>query len=148
MARTMSPSMTDGQIDKAVGVLRARLRKHCTEFSSDAAQQVVTSPAFGPNLLAVFRNMYGAVSGLVTRHVDKIDRVRTPQQILDDLGRKQYTDREVVESMPRGDSDEGDVYFFPVSRSISDDDLEKGYQSKGWFVAVVRKPVAQAEAAR
>lgn len=139
MARTMTPSMTDGQIDKAGDIVRAALCKHLreqrSEFESEPTQQVLGNPALGPKLLAVFRQMYEAVSGLIMRHV-KVNRARTPQEALDALGRAQYTDREVVETMPRGDSDEDDdVLFFQGSRYLSDDELEEEFESRGFVPA-------------
>lgn len=141
MAKTMTPSssITDGQIDKAGDVVRAvvckNLREHRSEFVSETVQQILGSPAFGHKALAVFRQMYEAVSGMITRHVKNVNRNRTPQQMLDALARRQYTNREVVNTMPRGEGDEDDVFFFQVGRDISDDELEAEFESRN-FVPV------------
>jgi len=70
-------------------------------------------------------------SGMITRRA-KVDPGRTPEQVLNALGRRQYVDREVVKTMPRGQGAEGDVLFFCAHRSfISDDDLEAEFESRG-----------------
>ncbi|MBI1961588.1 MAG: hypothetical protein HYS45_02710 [Parcubacteria group bacterium] len=140
MTQIMTPSnMTDGQIDKAGDTLRAvfckHAREHRSEFLSGPTQQVLGNPAFAHKVLAVFRQMYEAVSGLIVRHVKQVDRTRTPQQMLDDLGRRQWTNRKVVDAMPRGVGQGGDIFFWPVGCYISDDDLEKEYQADGWVAA-------------
>ncbi|MDP3962308.1 MAG: hypothetical protein Q8Q03_00350, partial [bacterium] len=56
-----------------------------------------------------------------------------PQQVLDATGRKQYLNRDVVATMPKGEGDEVEVVFFKPDLSnrdgfISDDDLEKEFE--------------------
>ena len=41
-----------------------------------------------------------------------VNRSRTPQAALDATNRAQYTDRQVVDSMPKGEGDEAEVIFF------------------------------------
>jgi len=57
-----------------------------------------------------------------------VDRSRTPQKVLDDTGRRQHTDKAVVESMPKGAGDDVEVVFFRLGRWVSDNDLEKEYE--------------------
>ena len=64
----------------------------------------------------------------------KVNRNRTPQESLDATGRAQYTDRKVVNAMPKGEGEEVEVVFFKPDLSrhngfISDDDLEKGVRA-------------------
>ena len=61
----------------------------------------------------------------------KVDRTRTPQAVLDATGRKQYTDNDVVATMPRGTDEEVKIVFFKLGRYISDVDLDKEYESRG-----------------
>ncbi len=129
----MTPSrpMTDGQIEKAVNNYRAMLQQHRSEIgSSDAMQQVLGSPQYLAEQLAVIRKRVEAMSNLIVRRV-KVDRMQTPQAVLDATGRKQYTNRAVVEAMPRGVGDEVEVYIFKVGRYLSDADLEKEYDLRG-----------------
>ena len=131
--KTMTALMTDGQIDNVVDKFRAAVRKHRGEFGSDAVQQALGVENLGMKLLEPFRKLVEAFSNMIVRHV-KVDWKFTPQQALDATGRKQYTDKSVVESMPRGEDDEGDIYFFRVDPStygghISDEDLDKEFKS-------------------
>jgi len=125
--------MTDGQIDKAVANYRALLVKHVSEFLSEPAQVVLGQPELASDTVAVFRRRVEAISNLIVRHV-KVNRNRTPQEILDATGRKQYTDSVVVSGMPRGEGEEVEVFFFQPDKSvyvnglISDDELEKQYE--------------------
>lgn len=135
MAKTVIASgkpMTDGQIDNLVDKLRAAARKHRAEFASDAAQQVLGVENLGMELLEPFRRRVDAVSGMIVRHV-KVDRTRTPQQVLDATGRRQYVDPDVVASMPGcGDGiEELDVCFFPLRRFASDEEVEEACKLRG-----------------
>ena len=74
---------------------------------------------------------------MIVRRVS-VNRTRTPQATLDATGRKQYTDKDVVETMPMGEGEEADVYFFKPKPSeytrpgyMSDDDLEKCLEIRG-----------------
>jgi len=141
-------SMTEGQIGRALEIFRAQLVKHTTEFSSEAVQLAFGQSELGYDLLGAFRRRVEAVSNLIIRHV-RVDRSLEPQQLLDATGRVQYTDRNVVSSMPRGQEDEGDVFFFkPRDEAydedglISDDALESEYEFFG-FVPVDSYKLAQ-----
>ncbi len=61
----------------------------------------------------------------------KVNRRRSPQEVLDATGRKQYTDWNVVNTMPHGEGEEVEVFFFKLNRDISDDDLEREYERLG-----------------
>ncbi|MDO8548210.1 MAG: hypothetical protein Q7R71_00890 [bacterium] len=134
MTKIMTPSrkpMTNGQIDKAVGHYRDLLLKHRNEVgSSEAVQGVLGQSDYLAEQLAVIRKRVEAVSNIIVRRV-KVDRMRTPQAILDATGRKQYTDKSVVAAMPRGEGVEVDVHFFKLGRYISDADLDKEYELRG-----------------
>ena len=127
-----APEMTDGQIDNAVSKLRDAMRKHRSEISSDVAQQVLGVENLGMMMFTPFRERVEAVSNLLTRS-GKVNRTQTGQQVLDAIGRKQYTDRKVVDSMPKVEGEEVEVKFFKLDLSnrggvISDDDLAKEFQ--------------------
>lgn len=138
MTKIMTPSvaeMTDGQIDKAVELYRAMLRKHRGELGSEPVQQVLGQPEFIGEMVGVLCKRAEAVSNLIVRHV-KVDRAKTPQQMLDATGRRQYTNADVVQTMPKGEGDEDNVFFFKLDLSgrggyISDADLDKEYELRG-----------------
>ena len=140
MTKIMTPSetgITTGQIGKIQEVLGAALRK--SGFQSEPVQQVLETQgdSLAAELIAVVRKRVEAVSNVIVRHV-KVDRSQMPQQVLNATGRKQYTTQSVVDAMPRGEEDEGDVVFFkprPESYDknglISDDNLEKEFEFYG-----------------
>ena len=71
-------------------------------------------------------------SETIVRRV-RVDRSLTPQQVLDATGRSQYTIKSmVVESMPRGEGDEKDVYFFKLDRYATDDEIEQELALRGF----------------
>lgn len=140
MTQIMTPSAgskttTPGQIDKAVANFRALLEKHAGEFDTEAVQTVLGQSELAGEQLAIFRRRVEAVSNLIIRCV-KVDRSLTPQQALDATGRKQYTNRQVVDSMPPGEGYEVEVVFFKLDLSerngyISGHDLEKEFELRG-----------------
>lgn len=151
MEKTMTASdiklMTDGQIENVLSKLRDAMRKHRSEITSDVAQQVLGVDNLGMVLFAPFRERATAISKMIVRHV-KVDRSREPQQVLDDTGRKQSTDRDVVDGMSRGEGEEKDVYFFKPEPweytrpgYMSSDDLDKAFERRN----LKPDPYAQAQ---
>lgn len=139
MTTIMTPSKTAtaGQIDKAVANYRALLEKHSGDFNADAVQMVLAQSELAGEQFAVFRRRVEAVSNLIIRKVP-VNRNRSQQEALDATNRAQYTDRKVVDAMPKGKGDEVEVevVFFKPDLSerngfISDDDLEKEFESRG-----------------
>lgn len=135
MTQIMTPSVgskmtTAGQIDKAVANYRALLEKHAGEFDIEAVQTVLGQSEFAGEQLAIFRKCVEAISNLIVRRV-KVNRSLTPQQVLDATGRKQYTNRKVVDSMPRGNDEEVEIVFFNLGHSVSDVELEREYELRG-----------------
>ena len=127
--------MTDGQIENAVNKLRDAMRRHRSEVSSDVAQQVLGVENLGMMMFTPFRERTEAVSNLIVR-TDKVNRSRSQQEAIEATGRAQYTDRKVVDAMPKGEGDEVEVVFFKPDLSqrngfISDDDLEKEFELCG-----------------
>ena len=131
MAKTVTTSrMTEGQIGRACEILGAKLRKHASEFPSDAVQQAFGQPELASDWLAVLRTRVEAISNLVVRTV-KVNRTRTAQAALDATGRRQYTEKDVVDSMSQGTGEEVEVVFFNLGRYVSDVDLDKEYELRG-----------------
>jgi len=82
-----------------------------------------------------FRQRAEVVSNLIVRKA-KVNRSRSQQEAIEATGRAQYTDRKVVDAMPKGEGDEVEVVFFKPDLSnrngfISDDNLEKEFESRG-----------------
>ena len=127
--------MTDGQIENAVGKLRDALRKHRSEITSDVAQEVLGVENLGMMMFAPFRQRVEEVSNLIIRTAE-VNRHRSPQEAIEATGRVQYTDRKVVDAMPKTSADEVEVVFFKPDLSqrnghISNDDLEKEFELRG-----------------
>lgn len=136
---TPSKTMTAGEINKACANYRAMLEKSAGNFSAGAVQKVLGDPAFAAEQFSVFRRRVEAVSNLIVRTV-KVDRTRTPQEVLDATSRLQYTNSGVVvNSMPKGEGDQVRVFFFKPEEweytgpgFISDDDLEQAFKRRGY----------------
>lgn len=127
--------MTDGQIENAVNKLRDAMRKRRSEITSDVAQHVLGVENLGMMLFTPFHERAEAVSNLIIRKVS-VNRSRSPQEAMDATNRVQYTDRKVVDAMPKGEGDETEIVFFKPdlserNDSISDDDLEKEFKLRG-----------------
>lgn len=138
MTRIMTPSKTttDGQITKAIANYRALLEKHAKEFGAEAVQAVLGQSEFADEVFAVFRRRVEAISNLIIVPAVVVDCGRSPQQALEATGRIQYTDRKVVENMPKAPATLTEIVFFKLDLSkrggyISDDDLEKEYALRG-----------------
>ena len=137
MTQIMTPSKTTtaGQIDKAVANYRALLEKHSGDFNTDAVQTILGQSELVGEQFAVFRRRVEAVSNLIVRRVP-VNRRRSQQEALVATNRKQYTNRKVVDAMPKGEGDEAEIVFFKPDLSersghISDDDLEKEFERHG-----------------
>ena len=127
--------MTAGQIKNAVNKLRDAMRKHCSEITAVDAQQVLGVENLGMMMFTPFRERAEAVSNLIVRTA-KVNRSRFQQEAIEATGREQYTDRRVVDAMPKGEGDEVEVVFFKPNLSyrngvISDDDLAKEFELRG-----------------
>ncbi|KKS65237.1 MAG: hypothetical protein UV34_C0022G0008 [Parcubacteria group bacterium GW2011_GWB1_42_6] len=80
------------------------------------------------------RKYVEAVSNTIVRCA-RVNRQRSPREMLDATGRKQCTNSGVVEAMPRGEDEETEIFFFQLGLEISDADLEKEYALRGLVAA-------------
>lgn len=132
MTKVMTPSetITPGQIGKFQELLGAALRK--SDLQSALVQQVLEHQAneLVNGMVAALRSMAEKIGHLFSRTVT-VDRSCSPQARLDATGRTQYTDRKVVDGMPRGQGSEAEVFFFKLGRYVSDVQLEKEYDLRG-----------------
>ena len=133
MTEVMTPStkpITKGQAGKFIDVFIDALVK--SGLPSEPTQQVLEEQgaAVAAECVSIVRKRVDAMSSIIVRRV-QVDISRTPQQVLDATGRKQYTDSGVVAAMPKGAGGEVEVHFFKLDRYISDNDLEGEYASRG-----------------
>ncbi|OGZ47247.1 MAG: hypothetical protein A3J54_01420 [Candidatus Ryanbacteria bacterium RIFCSPHIGHO2_02_FULL_45_13b] len=106
-------------------------------FDVGQANEIKSEGDMFASILPVLRG-FGEViqTNVITRRV-RVNRSRTPQEVLEATGRAQYTDRKVVDAMPKGEEgDEVEVVFFKPDLSerngyISDDDLKKEFELRG-----------------
>jgi hypothetical protein len=130
MEPAMSPSViTDPQIAKLNGNLRAMLEKYRQEFPADASQAAIENLGCMKEILSVFRKYVDATSNPIVRIVNVTDC--TAKEALEATGRVQCVDSRVVAAMPKGDVGETELVFFNVGREVSDDDLEQEYALRG-----------------
>lgn len=141
MSKIMSPSeikpITPGQAGKFYDVLVSALCK--SGLPSEPTQQILESQgaALADEFVVSVCKRVDAISDMIVRRV-KVHRSRSQQYMLDATDRKQYTDRKVVNAMPKDGCDEDDVFFFKPDKSaydknglISDDNLAKEYELRG-----------------
>jgi hypothetical protein len=137
MALTMTaPTMSTGQIEALVDQLRDAVRKHQEEIPKDGAQQALGVDNLGMRMFAVFRELVELMASWIIRRVD-VDLSRTLQEALTATGRRPYVNDAVVATMPKGKGGPTEVIFFKPRPEaykngvISDDDVEKEYESAG-----------------
>ena len=134
----VSPStpkvLTSGQIGKLEEIFGDGLRK--ANLQSEPAQRVIENQADAlvSELVEMVRKRVEAVSSMIVRRV-KVDRSRTPEQVINATGRNKYTDGQVVRHMPRGTGEDTDIHFIPLGRLTSNDDVEKKLNSLGLRLA-------------
>lgn len=134
MVQTVSPSavnpITKGQIGKLYDLLADALVK--SGLSSEQTQEVLETQGvpFAAELVAVIRKRVEAISNVIVRHV-KVNRNRSPQEVIKATGRTPYLTDNVVATMPKGEGDEADVYFFKLGRYVNDADLDKEFELRG-----------------
>lgn len=132
---TMTPStepITDEQIGKVSEVLTAKLKKHRKQLPRNLSQHVLgaKNSTLWDELFTVFQKHVDAISNMIVRTV-KVNRTQSPQEMLNATGRKQYANSDVVATIPRGEGEEKEVFFFKLDRYVSDDELEKEYELRG-----------------
>ncbi len=134
--QSMNPSeMTSAQMGKIGDLLTAGLRK--AGLQSEPTQVVIETQgaSLTDELVEVIRKRVEGQSNLIVRRV-RVNRSRTPKQVLDATGRSKYVTDTVVDAMPHGEGEEVEVVFFKPDLTkrndyISDADLDKEYELHG-----------------
>lgn len=138
-AKTQSNTITNGQIGQICDRLTTKFRE--SHLPVEAVQSVLREPggAFIDEMFGIFRARVEAQSNMIVRRT-KVNRSLTPQEMLDETGRRQYTDRDVIATIPQGEGEEVDVYFFNPGRYVPVAELAKEYELRGLKI----DPAAQA----
>jgi len=139
MEKTMIPStetLAEGQIGKFQELLGARLRKIGKQFPRNCSQEVLEHHAekLVDGCIAVFQNLLDNVSKIIIRRVS-VDRTRSAQEALDATGRKQYTDKKVVATMPKAMSSETEVHFVNFGEYVPARELKDRVDALGYRLA-------------
>lgn len=74
----MDETMTNEQIDQAVALFRAQLKKHQGELPSEFVQPVLGQEDLGPALFSIFCHRAEEASNTIVRRV-RVDRSLSPQ---------------------------------------------------------------------
>lgn len=106
-------SITSGQIGQISDRLTTKLRE--SGLPTENVQRVLMMPGNMAidEMVAVFRKHVEAQSDIIIRRV-RVDRARTPMEVINATGRNKYVNDGVVATMPQGEGDEVDVYFVPT----------------------------------
>jgi len=117
MTHVRTQSITNGQIGQINDRLATKLRE--SGLPSEGVQKVLKMPGNTAidEMVAVFRKHVEAQDDIIVRRV-RVDRTRTPMEVINATGRKKYLNDDVVATMPQGEGDEVDVYFIPTKRFI------------------------------
>jgi len=122
--------ITDGQIGKLNQNVTAHLLKHKNEIPSDIFQQVLGDDTLIDDFYSSIMKRVEVITGMIIRKV-AVNRAQSPVEMLKATGRVQYTDENVVKTIPKGEGEETKVFFFKIGRQINDNDLEKEYAVRG-----------------
>lgn len=116
-ATTQSKTITSGQMGQISDRLTTKLRESGLSFEGTQRALMVPGGAAIDAMVAAFRTHVDAMSEIIVRRA-KVNRDRTPQEVVDATGRKQYINKEVLATLPKGEGDEVDVYFVPTKRYV------------------------------
>lgn len=124
---------TEDQVGHVLEMWKRRLKNR--KLTRNEAQTIITDgklylPVMDQATDVLVDRVRTNLTNTVIRMV-KVDRNRTPQEVLDATKRNQYTDKKVVGTMPKGEGDEVEVTFFKLGRYVSDADLAKEYEARG-----------------
>ena len=134
-------TITKGQ----AGRIADRFMEHCyknpASLPKDAVQQVLEDEGdqLTQEMFEALRKRVEACSGMIVRHA-KVNRNRSPKEMVAALNRAEYTDNSVVKIIPRGEGDEVTVEFFKLGKWVSVNDLALEFEKRG----LTPDPYAQA----
>lgn len=133
--------MTEGHIGKINELLAAGLRKARGNFRAPDVQ--LTLECCGPTIVERFikslEELVATTANAIIRTV-KVNRNRSPKEMVAALNRTEYTTNSVVRAIPKGEGEDVTVEFFKLGRYVSDDALALEYQKRG----LTPDPYAQA----
>lgn len=111
-------SITNGQIGQINDRFATKLRE--SGLQSKDVQKVLEMPGNPAidEMVAVLRKYVEEQSEIIIRRV-RVDRTRSPMEVINATGRNKYVNDSVVATIPKGEGDEVEVYFIPTKRFVS-----------------------------
>ena len=133
--------ITEGHIGKINELNGAVLRKRGGNFHPSDVQLMLerSGSVLQDRFFSLVEELVIATTNVIIRTV-KVNRSRSPKEMVVALNRAKYTDNSVVKIIPRGEDDEATVEFFKLGKYVSDDDLAREYEKRG----LTPDPYAQA----
>ena len=133
--------ITEGHIGKINELNGAVLRKRGGNFHPSDVQLMLerSGSVLQDRFFSLVEELVIATTNVIIRTV-KVNRSRSPKEMVVALNRAKYTDNSVVKIIPRGEVDEVTVEFFKLGKYVSDDDLAREYEKRG----LTPDPYAQA----
>ncbi len=128
--------LTEGQIGKICEMIAATLRKERNRFPKGSVQDIIEKHTtqlqkeMASATVTVFENIIVLTSNIITRPV-KVNRHRKPQEMIEALGRVQYTEKSVVKIIPMEEGEDKVVEFFKMDQFTSDDKLDQELDRRG-----------------
>lgn len=123
-------TMTQGQIENAVNSYRALLEKHAEQFDEGAVQMALDQFDLAREQYEVFRRHVEMFSRMIVCKV-KVNRSRTLQEAIAATECVGYLDDKVIETIPRGITEEVEVCFVPLAKHTSAKDVQKILDDRG-----------------
>ena len=124
--------ITEGHIGKINELNGAVLRKRGGNFRPTDVQLMLerSGSVLQDRFFSLVEELVIATANVIIRTV-KVNRSRSPKEMVVALNRAEYTDNSVVKAIPRGEGDEVMVEFFKLDKYVSDDALALEYQKRG-----------------
>jgi hypothetical protein len=138
MDKTLPPSVvevvTTEQLGRAADRFITKCRKNEASLPKNLSQQVLEEEGdqLAQEMFDAFRKRVERRSKMIVRRVT-VNRVLTPEQMIEATGRRQYVDKNILETMPRNGAgiEEVDVYFFNPGRYLTIDEQERELAAMG-----------------
>ncbi len=106
-------TLTKEQLGRAADRFVARSIKQGGTFPKDTVQDVLEQEGdqLADEMFNVFRvRVERRLKTII--HIVKVDRTKTPQEAVNDTGRKQYVNSDALATMPQGEGDEVPLHYF------------------------------------
>jgi hypothetical protein len=140
MTNTMSPSMTNEQLNKLLETLRPYVQKNGKSFSSATVQLVLESKGLAKACFEPFRALVEAQAEMFTRTVT-VNRVPSSLAAFESItSHKKFLNETVVTGMPLGTEEEVTLHFFPIKKQMTCTEYAAALESHG----LKPDPMAQA----